>query len=428
MTDPGVRYKKTRLHNGIRVVTENHPGSVGVSCGLWVDKGTRDEPTSLVGASHFIEHLVFKGTKRRSAYQIAKSLESVGGDLNAYTTREYTCFHSLSLKDDLRLSVDVLTDLVVNARFTQGEFDREKNVVLQEILMSTDNLEDYVYDVYFEKIFKGHPLARPILGTVKTLQPMGQREIHAYYRGVYRPENMILSCAGDVDHEKVCGLLGKSLRGVHWPKQPRLTLRRKTQPHRIREVISKQAEQVHILIGFPSTPFAETLRFEAFVYNTLLGGGMTSRLYQSVREKKGLVYSIYSQLHTFTDSGLCVIYAACEPRNVKQVLKLTMKEVERLSSQGVRQSDVEMFRAQVRGSVLLGADDVENRMNSLAINEMVFGEYRSVSRVLKEIESVSVASVNRYIQRYVKPKSASVLLMGGIEEKAGRKILADVLD
>ena len=406
-------------------MTENHPDSVGISCGIWVDKGTRDEPVELNGISHFIEHLVFKGTKHRSAYQIAKSLESVGGDLNAYTTREYTCFHSLSLNQDLKLSLDVLVDLILHAQVDNKDFEREKQVVLQEILMSNDNLEDYVYDYYFEKVYGSHPLGRPILGTSQSLGPMKQRQVMNYYRGAYRSSNIIVSCAGSLDHQEVVEHVQKLFRNTNDARSPRFVPRRAGRLKRLREVVSKPAEQVHILVGMPSSGFKSRGRFESYVFNTLLGGGMTSRLYQSVREKRGLVYSIYSQLHAFTDSGICLIYAACEAKQVKQVLKLIYRELETIRQKKITQKDLEMFRTQVRGSILLGADDVENRMNSVGINEMVFGEYRSVEKVLEEIDKVSVDSVNEYIRRFVSTKDLSIMLMGGIDKKQGEKILAE---
>jgi predicted Zn-dependent peptidase len=422
-----MNFQKTVLKNGVRVVTENHPDSVGVSCGLWVDKGTRDEPKNFGGISHFLEHLVFKGTKSRTAYQIAKSLESVGGDLNAYTTRESTCFHTLSLRQDLKLSLEILSDLVLNAQFSNKDFEREKQVVMQEILMATDNLEDYIYDYFFERFYGGHPLARPILGTAASLAPLNLRSVMNYYAGTYRSPNLLISCVGHLDHREVVAMVERLFKKTTWRPAPRFVPRTTGKSRMFREVVTKPAEQVHILLGLPSSSFSSSYRFESFVFNTLLGGGMTSRLYQSVRERRGLVYSVFSQIHTFTDTGICLVYAASEPKNVKSVLKLTMAELEKIRRNGITQRDLNMFRKQVRGNILLGADDVENRMNSVAVNDMVFGEYRSVDKVLEEINQVSVESVNEYIRKYVDPTKISAVLMGGISQVDGHKVLKDTL-
>ena len=414
-------FKKTEFANGVRVVTEHHSHSQAVSVGAWIDNGTRDEPSNLVGVSHFVEHLVFKGTRKRSAFQIARALEAVGGDLNAYTTREYTCFHSISLKEHMPLSLDVLCDLVSQAQFSKEDFEKEKQVVLQELLMSSDNLEDYVYDLFFELAFGRNAIGRSILGTVKSLGSMTRGQVLDFYRSVYAGGNLIISAAGNLDHDEVVEGVSKALGKGKRKYQRSERVKPKLVP--IRRIVAKPAEQVHILMGFPSSSFNSRFRFEGFIVNTLLGGGMTSKLYQSVREKQGLVYAIYSQIHSFTDSGICMVYAATEAKHVEKVVKRIHAEVEKIREKGITPADLKLFKTQVKGSILLGADDVENRMNSLGINEMVFGRYRSVDDIIKEINGVSLESVNHYIKKHVNMDNLAVLLLGGIDEKKNQNWL-----
>lgn len=409
------KFKKSELSNGIRVMSEYHPGSRAVSIGVWVLTGTRDEIPEIAGMSHLLEHLVFKGTDTRSAYQIAKSLEALGGDLNAYTTREYTCYHALVLKDHWRKALDVLSDLVSHMHLNQKEFNLEKGVILQEIAMSEDNHEDVIYDIFYDQVYGAHPLGRPILGTPKSIALMNQKQVMTYYKKNYTGKNIIVSAAGCLDHDEfIVGVqqhLGKKQKSIlkNNRKKPRWLKRR--------HVVEKQAEQVHMLLGLPTASFRDSYRFEAVILNTLLGGGMTSKLYQSVREKKGLVYSIFSSLNTNIDSGMLNIYAGVEAKNVRKVGDLISKEFAKLRKNGVSKHDVEMFKTQVKGSILLGSDDIENRMTSLAVNEMVFGQYRSVESVIEEINQVTVDSVNYYLRHEIDLGLASGVLLGpGVSE------------
>nr|BFD67383.1 pitrilysin family protein [Bdellovibrio sp. HAGR004] len=408
MTD--TKFKKSELSNGIRVVSELHPGSRAVSMGIWVLTGTRDETPEVAGISHLLEHLVFKGTKNRSAYQIAKSLEALGGELNAYTTREYTCYHALVLKDHWEKALDVLADLVSNMKLVQKEFDLEKGVILQEIAMSEDSHEDMVYDVFYEQVYGKHPLGRPILGTPVSVARMKQTQVMDYYRRNYTGKNIIISASGCISHDELMAGIQKRLGSK---KKSELKVTRRV-PRWLtrRHVVEKQAEQVHMLLGFPTASFQDKHRFEAVVTNTLLGGGMTSKLYQSVREKRGLVYSIHSSLNTNIDSGMLTIYAGTEAKNARKVGDLISKEFAKIRKQGVTKADVEMCKTQVIGSILLGSDDIENRMTSLAVNEMVFGKYRAVESVIEEIKAVTVDTVNHYIRHELDLDKASGVLLG----------------
>ncbi|WII71959.1 pitrilysin family protein [Bdellovibrio sp. 22V] len=409
------KFKKSELSNGIRVVSELHPGSRAVSISIWVLTGTRDETPEVAGISHLLEHLVFKGTKTRSAYQIAKSLEALGGDLNAYTTREYTCYHAMVLKDHWEKALDVLSDLVSNMHLTKKEFGLEKGVILQEIAMSEESHEEIIYDVFYEQVYGKHPLARPILGTPASIALMKQNQVMDYYKKTYSGRNIIVSAAGCLDHDELMAGIERRLGA----KKKTVLSNKRTSPRwlRRRHVVEKQAEQVHMLLGLPTASFKDKYRFEAVITNTLLGGGMTSKLYQSVREKRGLVYTIHSMLNTHIDSGMLTIYAGTETKNARKVGDLISKEFQKIVKQGVSKHDVEMFKTQVIGSILLSSDDIENRMTSLAVNEIVFGAYRSVESVIEEIKAVSVDSVNHYIRNELDLNKASGVLMGpGVTE------------
>lgn len=408
-------YRKTTLDNGVRVVTENHPFHRALSVGIWVETGTRDELPAEAGVSHFLEHLVFKRTKSRTAYQIARELEAVGGEINAFTSREYTCFHTHSLKEYLPLTIDVLSDLVCRAVFQPDEVEKEKQVVLQEISMSEDNLEDFVYDLYFQKAFGGGPMGWPILGTEASIKKMRRSEILRYWRDRYSADRLIVSVAGAVNHDEVVKQVEKYLKPIKKKGQARPRLKQPMRP--FRAVVEKPSEQVHILMGLPASSFKDKLRFESYIVSALLGGGMTSKLYQSIRERRGLVYSIYSQLTSFTDTGLMMVYGGAEAKSVKKVVDLTLKELQRLKENGISQNDLKLFRTQVIGQVLLGADDVENRMNSLGVNEMVFGKYRPVEETIRDVEAVTRDSVHEYLEKKLDLQKMSLLLLGACQKK-----------
>ncbi len=392
------------------MVTENHPYSKSVSLGVWVLTGTRDEAEEDVGLSHFVEHLVFKGTKTRNAYQIAKSLESLGGELNAYTTREYTTYHCTVLKEDWKLGLEVLADLVCNMKLAKKDFELEKKVILQEIAMSDDADEEIIYDYFFEEVYKNHPLGRQILGQSKTIQKMTQKKVLEFYKKYYQGKNLIVSAAGPVDHDELVIESQKLFRTRK--KFTANPVRRAPRWKVARKIYEKEMEQAHILLGFPSTSFQDKYRFEAFIVNTLLGGGMTSRLYQSIREKQGLAYSVFSSLNTNVDSGNISIYAGTDTAKVKKVLHIIADELLKLKKLGFKKSDVDLFKTQVRGQLLMGSDDIENRMSSLGVNEMIFGDYRSVEKVIESINAVTEKSIKAYLKEHFDLAKISVILMG----------------
>ncbi|MGZ3721288.1 MAG: M16 family metallopeptidase [Bdellovibrionales bacterium] len=402
-------------------MTESHPFTRAVASGVFVEIGTRDENPKKAGLTHFLEHLVFKGTRKRSAYELAKALEAVGGDLNAYTSREYTCFHATSLKEHMSLGLDVVMDLVTSANLGLDDFKTEREVIIQEIHMSKDSLEEYILDEYLEKVFAGHDLATPILGTEDTLKGLKRADVYKHYEANFRGPRMIVSVSGPVEHDQVCEMvekgLGKAKRtaGALKRRAPRLK--------RVQEFIHRPSEQVHLLVGYPSCSYKSKHRFESYVVNDLLGGGVTSRLYQRIREDKGLVYSVYSYLQSFVDTGLFLTYAGTEAKNALPVLKAMKSEFEKFVEHGLKRTDLSMFKTQVKGQILLGAEDMENRMNSLGINEMVFGEYRPIDEVIAEIDKVSIKSVNEYVKKYFNLDETSLMVMGDLEPDEALKLL-----
>jgi predicted Zn-dependent peptidase len=414
------KYQKTTLKNGLRVVTEHHPESRSFSCGAWFIRGTRDEPEGLEGISHFLEHLVFKGTRKRSALDIAASLENLGGDLNAYTTKENTCYHGLVLSEDAPLALDVLVDLLTGMKIKSRDFDLEKNVILQEMAASVENHEDFAFELFFEKAYAGHPLAKKILGTEKSISSLSKKDVERYYSDFYRPENVIISASGALKHKAIVDLIDKLMRRAsRWSNKKDKLKTQLSYGHReppswkvFREVVERKTEMVHVLLGIPVPSFKDKDRFDAFVLNAYLGGGMTSRLFQSVREKRGLVYNIQSTLNTHEDCGAILVYASTERGNVKEVVQIIVDELIRLKKKEVKKEFVEQFKKQIAGQILLGSDDMENRMTSLGVNEMVFGNYRSVEQVIRDVRSVNEKSMSKFVKTYLDFDKVSALLVG----------------
>lgn len=414
-------FQKTELDNGVRVVTESHPFVRAACVGIFVEIGTRDEPGKKAGLTHFLEHLVFKGTRKRSSLDIAKALDSVGGDLNAYTTREYTCFHATSLKEHMSLGLDVVADLVTSASLARDDFATEREVILQEIQMSKDTLEEYILDYYLELVYAGHELGLPILGTEETLAAMKRKDVVDHYRNSFRGPRLIVSAAGPVEHEQVVALVQKKLGKLS--RRTKQLKRRAPRLKRVEEFVHRPSEQVHLLVGFPSCSYRSPARFDAMVVNEILGGGVTSRLYQKIREDKGLVYSTYSFLQSFVDSGLFLVYAGCGAENTMPVMKAFKSEIQKFVDGGIKDSELKMFKTQLKGQILLGAEDMENRMNSLGINEMVFGDYRPVDEVIRDIDKVSRKSLRDYVDKYFDLREASVMMMGDLKPEEALKLM-----
>lgn len=403
------------MSNGIRVITERHPYTEAICAGFWFCTGSRDETLSQKGISHFLEHLVFKGTKKRTAFQLAKAMESRGGELNAYTSRENICFYATSLGKDLNLNLDLLTDLSFRATFPEKDFSNEKDVILQEIAMYFDNSEEYIFDAFSEEVYKNHPMGWPILGTEGSLRALSRKRVMSYYKETFSPEKLIVSVVGNVDHKKVVEFVELNLG--HLKRKKQISRRLKPKFHRVRKHIPRTIEQCHILVGFDSPGLKNPLRFASYIVNTALGGGMTSLLYQKIRERKGLAYTIYSTGLSSIDSGMTLIYAAADSDKRDEVIKLIMNELKNFKKTAMSKSTLEKYKTQIRGFLTLNDDDLESRMNAICLNEQVFGSYRSLQDLLDAIERVQVTDIKKFLKKYIDTDKISILTLGPQEKK-----------
>ena len=418
-------FNKTILDNGIRLVTENQPYSRSCTIGAYLHVGTRHEPNNLWGGAHFIEHLVFKGTKKRSAIDIVKEVESLGGDINAYTTKEHTCYHASCLQEHIFTNLDVLLDVVRNAKFEKSEFEKERQVILQELYMSEDSLEEYVFDMYFDRAYKDQNLGHPILGTKKSLENLKLKDLKKFYEKYYVNGEITLAISGKVDHQKVVSFLNSKYRKKIKPtKAKKFT---KPQIKSFFEYIKKPAEQAHILMGFPSPPFTSNQRYYSYLLNAVLGDSMTSRLYQKIREEKAWAYSVYSYLQSFVDTGLLMVYAGTSKELSVDVYKEIIKQIKLLKSKGISKKEMEMFKGQVKGQLLIGAEEQESRMNSMGINDMVFGKYRSIDKTIAQIEKIQVDDLNKYANKYLNFKKMGMYVIGDLDESMVKTLKSNYL-
>jgi predicted Zn-dependent peptidase len=411
-----VKFERTYFSNGFKLVSEQHSHTQAVSIGLWVDRGARHDGLKEAGLSHFLEHLIFKGTKNRNSFEIAKSLEQLGGELNAFTSRENICLHALVLKEHWKFALEVLSDLAFQMQITTKDFNLEKSVVLQEVVMGDDQYEELMFDKFLEGLFNKKDLGLCILGYENSLKNFKINHVKKRYKQIFSPKNMILSVAGDVTHEQI---LEEVSRSFLQKKSKTIKSFKKSEDVKVvydwksfHHHIEKSTEQSYMMLGMPCASFKDELRFEAFVVNALLGGGMTSKLYQKVREKQGLVYSIYSSLNTFSNFGMLNINASCAPEKMKKVIDEVILEIRNLKKIKILSRHIDMFKTQVIGSLILGGEDIENRMHSIAINEMIFSEYRPVERVVADLKAVTAKSVSEYIERYFDFKNLSSLFLG----------------
>ena len=393
----GSAVRRTVLPGGLRVVTEQVPAVRSASVGLWVDVGSRDEGASVAGAAHFLEHLLFKATPTRTAVEIAQSVDAVGGELNAFTSREHTCYYAHVLDDDLEMAVDLVSDVVLNGVCAAADVELERDVVLEEIAMRDDDPEDTLGDVFLSTMFGDHPVGRPVIGSVDSVSAMTRKQLRSFHIRRYTPERMVLAVAGNVDHDRVVRLAreyfgGRLVRGRE-PRPPRNGSGRL--PGRPgMTVVTRDSEQTHMTLGVrvPGRNWAH--RWALMVLNTALGGGLSSRLFQQIRETRGLAYSVYSAVDTFSDSGAFSVYAGCLPERFAEVVTLTAEVLETVARDGITEAECRIAKGSLRGGLLLGLEDSASRMNRLGRNELNYGHFRGVSETLRSIEEVSVDEVN----------------------------------
>jgi predicted Zn-dependent peptidase len=380
--------RKAVLPNGLTVLTERMAAVRSVSLGAWIAVGSRNEEASQAGISHFLEHMLFKGTERRSAEAIAQEIEAVGGRLDAFTSREHTCYYAKVLGEHLPVAVDLLADLLLHPRLDRADVEKERGVILQEIRMVEDSPDDEIHDLFAQAIWGEHPLGRSILGRPQTLEALTREDLRAYLAGHYRPHRTVLAAAGDLDHDRVVELLRAHLGTWDGPASaaspPAPPLARPATVVKDRDV-----SQVHLCLGVEGLPYTHRDRYALNLVNTVLGGGMSSRLFQEVREKRGLVYSIYSYLASYRDAGLLVIYAGCGEGALEEVLGCIREECARLVAHPIEAEELRRAKEQLKGNLLLGLESTSSRMTRLAKMEMYFGRTFSLDAIIRGIEEVT---------------------------------------
>lgn len=388
--------RRTTLPGGLRIITEQVPGVRSVAFGVWVNVGSRDETGSQMGSAHYLEHLLFKGTHKRSAMDISASIEAVGGDLNAFTTKEYTCYYARVLDTDLPLAIDVVCDVVTDALIKTVDVESERGVILEEIAMHDDDPTDIVHDEFAAAMFGDTPLGRPILGTTETIEGISRTAINTFYRKRYRPESMVIAAAGNLDHASVVRLVRKvfahCLDDSVSVRAPRAA--RKARGHAAGVRVTKRTtEQANLVLGVPGISRADPRRYAMSVLSTAFGGGMSSRLFQEIREKRGLAYSVYSYSQGFSDDGLFGIYVGCLPAKVNTVLDVCLTEMERLASHGLTDEEIARSKGQVRGGTVLGQEDTGARMTRIARSELHGDPLLSIDDLLAKVDAVTSADI-----------------------------------
>src|ERR687889_252070 len=393
----GGRVERTELPGGLRVLTETMPGVLSATLGIWVGVGSRDEDDRVAGASHFLEHLLFKGTRSRNALEIATAMDAVGGEMNAFTAKEHTCYYANVLASDLPLAVTLLGDLVTDALNTAEDLESERTVVLEEIAMRDDEPSDLVHDLFAETLFGGTALGRSVLGTVESIEALTRDDVDGWYRRRYTVPSIVVTAAGRVEHQQVLDLVtaafGDRLSGPARPAPLRRGEEGATSPARRTGLVRRRTEQTHLLLGSVGLGRLDERRYAAAVLETAVGGGMSSRLFQEIREKRGLVYSVGSSLSHYAGTGSFSVYAGCSPKRVPEVLRLVREELARVAADGLLPEEVARARGQLRGNLVLGLEDTGSRMSRLGKSELSFGEYLPVREVLDRPDGVEEAQV-----------------------------------
>ncbi|MCL9761525.1 pitrilysin family protein [Frankia sp. AiPa1] len=388
--------RRTVLPSGLRVITEQVPGVRSAAIGVWVGVGSRDETPVTAGCSHYLEHLLFKGTAKRDALTISASVEAVGGDLNAFTGKEYTCYYARVLDSDLAMAVDVVADMVTGSLVTADDVEAERGVILEEIAMHEDDPGDVVHDVFAEAMLGSSALGRPVLGTIESIEGLGRETIADYYRSRYLPSAMVVSVAGNLEHERALTLVAEAFGGrLGLPGVPQSVRGGQyAYPPAPGIVVSERpTEQANLVLGTVGLSRHDPRRFALGVLTTALGGGMSSRLFQEVREKRGLAYSVYSFTSHFADAGLFGVYAGCAPRRADEVLTIAREQVRAIAERGISAEELDRARGQSHGSLLLGLEDTGSRMSRLGKSELVHGELLSVDEIIARVDAVSLDDV-----------------------------------
>ncbi len=414
-------YQKTTLRNGLRVITEKMPSVRSISLGVWVDVGSRNESVENAGVTHLVEHTVFKGTKNRSAKQIAASLESIGGSLNAFTSREQTCYTARILDEHLDLAIDVLADLVCNASFTPVNIGREKLVVFEEIKEAQDTPSDHIHDLFASTYWGDHPLGRPILGERRSLAKLNRAAIFDYIKRNYRTGSIVVAAAGSVSHRKLVRLARETFCFNEGEAEPYIEARRS----RPRNVVfrSTRNHQIHVCMGYPSIEYSSEEKLAALILQAHLGGGMSSVLFQKIREEKGLAYTVYTFNEFYRDAGLTGTYLAADKKSLKACLQITFRELDRVKKRRLSTQSLDMVKAQLKGQLTLGMESTYSRMNRLARMELMMGSYFPLKQTLKAVDRVSSSNVLDLANKVFDHSKLALAVLGATD----KSVVEDVL-
>ena len=409
----GAVTKRTVLPGGLRVISEYVPAMRSVSVGMWVNVGSRDEETSVAGSAHFLEHLLFKGTAGKTALEISSSLDRVGGEMNAFTAKEYTCFYARVLDQDISVAIETLSDMLVNSTIDSKDFEAERQVILEEISMRDDDYADVAHEMLVQTIYGNDDLGRPILGTRSTIAKSKRDIVWNFYKHYYKPSHIVVAAAGGVDHRELVRLVKRGfasrLKGHERPAHTRSSRFRGTLHHRT-NITKRASEQSHLVLGYPAFARGNKHRYELGVLNTILGGGMSSRLFQEIREVRGLAYTTYAFTQSFSDTGYLGIYAGFQPQKAHEVLSVIEEVTNSLAVAGPNEEELIRAKGQLKGSLVLGQEDSSSRMNRIAKAELVTGELPSVDELLRRIDDVTSPQVKNLARNIFSQKHAISLV------------------
>ncbi len=408
---------RTVLPNGIRVITETMSHVRSISIGVWIGTGARRETIPENGISHFIEHMLFKGTSNRTAEDIARIVDSTGGHLDAYTSKELVAYNTKVIDDHLPIACDVLADLTLHPLFKPEDIEKEKGVILEELKMEADNPEYLVHETFFSKFWKNHPLGRSILGTKETIVSFTQEIVEGYYRRVYVPQNIVITAAGRTDHQRIVDFANQYFGSMSAGSEAEADTVPKTQAPLILKN-KRSLEQMHLCMGVPSYPIAHEGRFGCYVLSTLLGGGMSSRLFQNVREKHGLAYAVFSELNVYRDSGCLAVYAGTSPDNMKRVAGMIVDEFKALCNDTIPDEELRRAKDHMKGSLALSLESTSSRMSNLARQELFFGRFYTIDDMVESIEQVTADQVQSIAREFFGGQQIGLTALGrttGIE-------------
>ncbi len=407
-------YRKDTLSNGIRVVSETLPKSRSVSIGVWVKVGSRHEPPEIGGISHFIEHMFFKGTGKRSAKDIAIEMDSIGGEMNAFTSQETTTFYAKVVDEHLPVVIEILADILLGAKFDPVEMEKERKVILEEIKGVEDTPDDYIHELFTSTVWPDNSLGRPILGTRETIKALKHNDIVSYIDNYYQPKEIVISVAGNFEHARLIELLDG-----HFGQLARAGIAKKESVPAFTRAVTvkkKQLEQVQLCLGCKGLHYAHEDRFVISALNTVLGNSMSSRLFQEIREQNALAYSIYSYVTSYRDTGLLTVYAGTDPSNALEVVRLAVKEMKKIKEEGITPAEELRVKNQIKGSLILSLESSNSHMSRLARQEMYFGKYLSMDDIIKGVEKVTAEQAQRLAQQLFTRENISLTILGPLSK------------